>query len=93
MISGDHLLGRVSLYYDYGWTPDPVGEFLARWTRSDELGARLCLSGHGKPFTEVHGHVEGNRALVAGRLDAARAALADGRSPPSRRRRWSSGSP
>ena len=28
LISGDHLLGRVSLYYDYGWTPDPAGEFL-----------------------------------------------------------------
>ncbi len=78
MISGDHLLGRVSTYYDYGWTPDPVGEFLASLDKADERGARLCLSGHGKPFTEVHGHVEGNRALVARRLDAARAALADG---------------
>ena len=29
LISGDHLLGRVSLYYDYGWSPDPAGEFLA----------------------------------------------------------------
>ena len=29
LISGDHLLGRVSLYFDYGYTPDPVGEFLA----------------------------------------------------------------
>jgi glyoxylase-like metal-dependent hydrolase (beta-lactamase superfamily II) len=34
LISGDHLLGRVSLYFDYGYTPDPVGEFLGRWTRS-----------------------------------------------------------
>jgi glyoxylase-like metal-dependent hydrolase (beta-lactamase superfamily II) len=25
LISGDHLLGRVSLYYDYGWTTDPAG--------------------------------------------------------------------
>ena len=29
LISGDHVLGRISLYYDYGWTPDPVGEFLS----------------------------------------------------------------
>ena len=29
LISGDHLLGRVSLYFDYGFSPDPVGEFLA----------------------------------------------------------------
>ena len=25
LISGDHLLGRVSLYFDLGYTPDPVG--------------------------------------------------------------------
>src|SRR5882724_831747 len=29
MISGDHLLGRTVLFFDYGHTPDPVGEFLA----------------------------------------------------------------
>ena len=28
LISGDHLLGRVSQYFDIGYTPDPVGEFL-----------------------------------------------------------------
>ncbi len=78
LISGDHVLGRISLYYDYGWTPDPVGEFLDSLGKVDALGARLGLSGHGKPFTDVHGHVEGNRVLVAQRVDAARAALAGG---------------
>ena len=29
LLSGDHVLGRISLYFDHGWTPDPVGEFLA----------------------------------------------------------------
>ena len=29
LISGDHLLGRISLFFDYGYSPDPVGEFLA----------------------------------------------------------------
>ena len=28
LISGDHVLGRISLFFDYGWTPDPIGEFL-----------------------------------------------------------------
>ena len=28
LISGDHVLGRVSQYFDVGFTPDPVGEFL-----------------------------------------------------------------
>jgi glyoxylase-like metal-dependent hydrolase (beta-lactamase superfamily II) len=78
LISGDHLLGRISLYFDFGWTPDPVGEFLTSLDKVDALDARLDLSGHGRPFTDVHGHVEGNRKLVAERLDATRAALAEG---------------
>src|SRR5262249_28647926 len=47
LISGDHLLGRISLYFDYGWTPDPVGEFLDSLEKVDALDARLALSGHG----------------------------------------------
>jgi glyoxylase-like metal-dependent hydrolase (beta-lactamase superfamily II) len=78
LISGDHLLGRISLYFDYGWTPDPIGEFLASLGAVDELDARLALSGHGKPFLDVHGHVEGNRRLVRERLDAVLAAVATG---------------
>jgi glyoxylase-like metal-dependent hydrolase (beta-lactamase superfamily II) len=78
LISGDHLLGRISLYYDYGWTPDPVGEFLASLDVVDRLDARLALSGHGRPFVDVHGHVEGNRKLVSERLEAVEAALTRG---------------
>jgi glyoxylase-like metal-dependent hydrolase (beta-lactamase superfamily II) len=77
LLSGDHLLGRVSLYFDYGWTPDPVGEFLASLERVDALDARLALSGHGRPFTDVRAHVEANRALVRMRLHAIRTAIAD----------------
>jgi glyoxylase-like metal-dependent hydrolase (beta-lactamase superfamily II) len=79
LISGDHVLGRISLFYDYGWTPDPVGEFLASLDVVDELDARLGLSGHGKPFVDVHGHIEGARQLVQERLEAAARAL--GREP------------
>ncbi len=75
LISGDHVLGRISLYYDYGWTPDPVGEFLTSLDVVDRLDARLALSGHGRPFVDVHGHIDGNRALVAERLDAVRGAV------------------
>lgn len=76
LISGDHLLGRISLFYDYGWSPDPAGEFLRSLDVVDALDARVCLSGHGKPFVDVHGHVEGNRRLVAERLQAVHGALA-----------------
>jgi len=77
LISGDHVLGRISLYYDYGWTPDPVGEFLGSLDRVDELDARLALSGHGKPFVDVHGHIEGTRRVVGERLRGTLAALGD----------------
>jgi glyoxylase-like metal-dependent hydrolase (beta-lactamase superfamily II) len=69
LISGDHVLGRISLYYDYGWSPDPVGEFLASLDVVDRLDARLGLSGHGRPFVDVHGHVEASRQLVHERLE------------------------
>jgi glyoxylase-like metal-dependent hydrolase (beta-lactamase superfamily II) len=68
LISGDHLLGRISLYFDYGSSPDPVGEFLHSLDVVEGLGARLCLPGHGRTFTDVHAHIEGNRKLVQERL-------------------------
>jgi glyoxylase-like metal-dependent hydrolase (beta-lactamase superfamily II) len=76
LISGDHLLGRISLYFDVGWTPDPVGEFLTSLERIEGIDARLALAGHGRPFNDVAAHIEGNRALVAARLEAVRALLA-----------------
>jgi glyoxylase-like metal-dependent hydrolase (beta-lactamase superfamily II) len=69
LISGDHLLGRVSPYFDYGHSPDPVGEFLDSLDVVDALGARLCLAGHGRTFTDVGAHVQANRALVSKRLE------------------------
>jgi glyoxylase-like metal-dependent hydrolase (beta-lactamase superfamily II) len=78
MISGDHLLGRISLYYDYGWTSDPVSEFLDSLEVVDQLDARLCLSGHGRPFTDVRAHVVGTRALVHQHLEMVTALLSDG---------------
>jgi glyoxylase-like metal-dependent hydrolase (beta-lactamase superfamily II) len=75
LISGDHVLGRIAPYFEYGYTPDPVGEFLRSLDRVDALGARLALSGHGKPFLDVPGHIEGNRRLVAERLEATLAAV------------------
>jgi glyoxylase-like metal-dependent hydrolase (beta-lactamase superfamily II) len=76
LISGDHLLGRVSLYFDVGATPDPVGEFLHSLDVVAGLDARLALAGHARPFTDIDGHVQANRELVMRRLDAVRAALA-----------------
>lgn len=75
LISGDHLLGRVSLFYDYGWTPDPAGEFLNSLDVVERLDARLCLAGHGRPFVDIKGHIDANRSLVQERLRAVLAGL------------------
>jgi glyoxylase-like metal-dependent hydrolase (beta-lactamase superfamily II) len=78
LITGDHLLGRVSHYFDVGFTPDPVGAFLHSLDVIDALDARLALAGHARPFTDISGHIEANRREVADRLDAVRRALAAG---------------
>lgn len=75
LVSGDHLLGRISLFFDFGYSPDPVGEFLSSLDAVERLGARLCLPGHGRTFTDVHAHIAGNRALVAERLAKVRGAI------------------
>jgi glyoxylase-like metal-dependent hydrolase (beta-lactamase superfamily II) len=69
LISGDHLLGRISLFFDYGYSPDPVGEFVSSLDVVERLGARLCLPGHGRTFADVHAHIEGNRELVHERTE------------------------
>jgi glyoxylase-like metal-dependent hydrolase (beta-lactamase superfamily II) len=78
LISGDHLLGRISLYFDYGYSPDPVGEFVRSLDVVEGLHARLCLPGHGRTFADVHAHIEGNRALVAERLATILAVISTG---------------
>ena len=96
LISGDHLLGRVSLYFDIGYTPDPVGEFLDSLDKVERLDARLVLSGHGRPFTDVAGPRGGQpRARASSASTPVQAALARGRAPPTRspRRSTASASP
>lgn len=78
MISGDHVLGRVSPFFDYGHTPDPVGEFLNSLDLVEGLETSLCLAGHGRPFRDVPAKARANRELVEGHLDEVRAAFRDG---------------
>lgn len=77
LISGDHLHGKIHLYYDFGYSPDPVGEFLDSLERTREIDARLCLSGHGRTFTDVEAHIDGNVALVGERLGIVAEAIAE----------------
>ncbi len=82
LLSGDHLLGRVSLYYDYGYTPDPAGEFLSSLDVVDELDVQLVLAGHGRPVRDAPGLIAANRRAVGERVERLRAALAQGPRTP-----------
>ena len=84
LLSGDHLLGRVSLYFDYGYTPDPVGEFLSSLDTTDALGARLALSG---PRTAVRRRRRARRGQPAAGPAAARRGAGGARGRPGDRLR------
>jgi glyoxylase-like metal-dependent hydrolase (beta-lactamase superfamily II) len=76
MLSGDHLLGRAVLFFDYGHTPDPYGEFIASLDVIEPLAVDLCLPGHGKPFREPAAKIADVRRQAGDLLDRVRAALA-----------------
>lgn len=69
LLSGDHLLGRTVLFFDYGHTPDPVGEFLASLERIEPLAVDLCLPGHGRPFRDSEQKIAAARGAV-GEMEA-----------------------
>jgi glyoxylase-like metal-dependent hydrolase (beta-lactamase superfamily II) len=77
MLSGDHIIGRVSLYYDYGWTPDPAGEYLSSLDVVEDLEVDLILAGHGKPVRDLKGLVRANREAVHERIGRVREAIRD----------------
>jgi glyoxylase-like metal-dependent hydrolase (beta-lactamase superfamily II) len=76
LLSGDHLIGRVSLYYDYGWSPDPAGEFLRSLDVVEPLDVDLILTGHGRPARDLRGLVGANRREVRARIARVRDAIA-----------------
>ncbi len=78
LLSGDHLLGRVSLYFDYGYTADPAGEFLQSLDVVDRLDVQLVLAGHGRPVRDARALTAANRRAVVERVERVRRALSDG---------------
>ena len=78
LISGDHLLGRVVLFFDYGHTPDPVGEFLAGLDEVEPLDVDLVLPGHGRPFRDPAAKIAEARRQVDELLGKVREGLAEG---------------
>ena len=78
LISGDHLLERAgALHFDYGFSPDPIGEYLASLALAEECAAETCLPGHGAPFGDIPGVLAATRAEVTRRLDDVEAHVGD----------------
>jgi glyoxylase-like metal-dependent hydrolase (beta-lactamase superfamily II) len=78
MITGDHLLGRTVLFFDYGHSPDPVGEFLAGLDAIEPLAIDLCLPGHGRTFRDPEAKITAVRRQVDDNLGLVRGALGEG---------------
>jgi glyoxylase-like metal-dependent hydrolase (beta-lactamase superfamily II) len=76
MLTGDHLLGRTVLFFDYGHSPDPVGEFLASLDVVEPLAVDLCLPGHGRTFRDPEAKIAEARRQVDANLERIREALA-----------------
>jgi glyoxylase-like metal-dependent hydrolase (beta-lactamase superfamily II) len=81
LISGDHMLGRVVLFFDHGHTPDPVGEFLNSLDTVEPLDVELVLPGHGRPFRDPEAKIAEARRQVEELLAKVREALANGERP------------
>jgi glyoxylase-like metal-dependent hydrolase (beta-lactamase superfamily II) len=78
LISGDHLLGRTVLFFDYGHSPDPVGEFLRSLDTVEPLEVDLVIPGHGRPFRDPEVKIAEARRQVDELLGKVRAALGGG---------------
>src|SRR3954470_8792033 len=78
LISGDHLLGRTVLFFDYGHSPDPVGEFCASLDRVEPLEVDLVLPGHGRTFRDPEAKIAESRRQVNELLGKVREALGKG---------------
>ena len=81
MFTGDHVMGKVSVFFEFSGSRDPVGEFLDSLDIVDQLDPRLGLSGHGRTFLDVGAYVGANRRLIQDRLTAALTAVGRGAPP------------
>lgn len=79
MILGDLLTAVFSPWFDYGYSPDPVAEFLDALDRIEAFEPpTLALPGHGRPISDVPETIALHRRGIAERLSDTRAAIAAG---------------
>ena len=89
VIVGDVLGPVFSPYFDYGYSADPLGEYMRSLDRLASIdGLALALPGHGRPLADVGSVIDLHRRGVGDALDAAEAAVARGDAgAPGRSRR------
>ena len=78
-IVGDVVSRSFAPWFDYGYSPDPVGEYLASLDALSGLDPRtLALPGHGRPVDDLPAALTTYESGMARRLAATRAAVAAG---------------
>ena len=75
LFAGDLLTTLFTTYGDWGYSPDPTGEFRASVEAVAGVDAALVLLGHGRPNQDLPGLVEIYREGFAARFAAVEAAL------------------
>ncbi len=79
IILGDLVASAFSPWFDYGYSPDPVAEYLNSLDAIEALGpTALALPGHGRPIEDLPAAIALHRDGVAGRLEQTVAAIAAG---------------
>ena len=77
LVVGDLVSRIYAPWFDYGYSPDPVGEFLASLDLVDGLDVELALPGHGRPIADLRDVVAMHRDEAETRLERVVAAVAD----------------
>jgi glyoxylase-like metal-dependent hydrolase (beta-lactamase superfamily II) len=78
LLAGDLLSRHFAPFFDYGWSADPVAEYLASLDAVSGLDVELVLPGHGAPLRDFGALVASHRAGVHDRLAAVREGLRAG---------------
>jgi glyoxylase-like metal-dependent hydrolase (beta-lactamase superfamily II) len=79
-ITGDLVCAAFVPWYDYGYSEDPIAEYLSALDRLEGLDLEIALPGHGRPLDNVAQAIAEHREGVARRLAETLAAVETGSS-------------
>jgi len=79
IILGDLVASAFSPWFDYGYSEDPITQYLDSLDVVEALGSpALALPGHGRPIADLGAAIALHRRGVAGRLQQTLSAIAAG---------------